>query len=101
MPYYVYRGYDAPHARDLRDRLRPVHREHLKDPTFGVEAIAGGMLMSDDGMCVIGSMIVVRADDRAQVARFVEADPYTQGNVFNRTEILRWDWGFGLPAGNF
>jgi uncharacterized protein YciI len=43
-------------------------------------------------------MIVVRAESRAQVIQFMEADPYAQGDIFGRSEIERWDWGLGLPA---
>lgn len=98
MPYFVYRCYDAPGVGEVRDRLRPSHREHLHSGAFGVEALAGGRLTSDDGTRVIGTMIVVRAESRAQVAQFMKADPYAQGGIFDRTEIERWDWGFGLPA---
>lgn len=98
MPYFVYRCYDAPGMGDVRERTRPAHREHLRDVTMGVEVLAGGRLMSDDGTRVIGTMIVVRADNRADVARFMEADPYAQAGIFGRTEIERWDWGIGAPA---
>lgn len=98
MPYFVYRCYDAPGMGDVRDRTRPAHREHLRNVAMGVEVLAGGRLMSDDGARVIGTMIVVRADNRAQVARFMEADPYAEAGIFGRTEIERWDWGIGSPA---
>jgi uncharacterized protein YciI len=98
MPYFVYRCYDAPGMGEVRDRLRPAHREHLRNVALGVEALAGGRLTSDDGTRVIGTMIIVSAESRAQVAQFMEADPYMQGGIFGRTEIERWDWGLGLPA---
>lgn len=98
MPYFVYRCYDAPGMGEVRERLRPAHREHLRNVALGVEVLAGGRLTSEDGTRVIGTMIVVRADSRDQVAQFMEADPYAQGGIFGRTEIERWDWGLGLPA---
>jgi len=98
MPYFVYRCYDAPGMEGVRDRLRPSHREHLREITFGVEAVAGGRLMSDDGAVVIGTMIIFRAENSARVAQFMEADPYAKGGIFDRAEIERWDWGLGTPA---
>ena len=55
------------------------------------------MLLSDDGTGIAGSMLIVRADDIASAERFMQADPYAQGNIFCRVEIERWDWGIGAP----
>lgn len=98
MPYFVYRCYDLPGMGEVRERTRPAHREHLRSGAFGVDVLAGGRLMDDAGTGVIGTMIIVHAEDRPQVARFLKADPYAQRGIFARTEIERWDWGLGLPA---
>jgi uncharacterized protein YciI len=100
MPFYVYRCYDLPGTTpEYRDSIRPAHREHLQSGAFGVEVLAGGRLMSDDGAHVLGTMIIVRANERDKVVQFAAADPYAQAGIFNRTEIERWDWGIGLPTG--
>lgn len=102
MSFYVFRGYDAEGVAEVRERLRPAHREHLRSVRYGVEAVAGGMLKDEQDTHVIGSLLVLRAQDRHAVEQYVASDPYTDGHVFARTEIERWDLGFGLgvtPSG--
>ena len=37
------------------------------------------------------------ARERADVERFVAADPYSAADVFERVEIRAWRWGLGAP----
>jgi uncharacterized protein YciI len=96
-------GYFAIHATDkpghgaLRERLREGHRAYLRAPgATAVEVVLGGPLLDDDGR-MNGTLLVVRAPDRAAVERFLAGDPYSRGALFERVDIRAWRWGIGLP----
>ncbi|MFV3077311.1 YciI family protein [Niveispirillum fermenti] len=98
MPYFAFRGYDAPGSDAIRQRERPAHRTYLVTEKFGVHAVAGGMLVSDHGDRTIGSMVILQAPDRAALLRFLEDEPFMAAGLFERVEIERWDWGLGAPV---
>ncbi|WP_081486319.1 YciI family protein [Nitrospirillum viridazoti] len=98
MPYFAFRGYDAVGSDAIRQRERPAHRAYLTTEKFGVRAVAGGMLVSDDGERTIGSLVILQAPDRASLMRFLEDEPFTASGLFERVEIERWDWGLGVPV---
>ena len=97
-------GYFAIHASDkpglgaLRDSLRESHRAYLRavSPT-GVDVVFGGPLLDDAGN-MNGTLLVVRAPDRAAVERFLAGDPYSRGSLFERVDIRAWRWGLGQPG---
>ena len=97
-------GYFAIHATDkpglgaLRDRLRESHRSYLRAPSAtGVEVVLGGPLL-DGADNMNGTLLVVRAPDRAAVERFLADDPYSRGSLFERVDIRAWRWGLGQPV---
>lgn len=97
MPYFAFRGYDAHGAEAIREAERPAHRTYLVTEKFGVRAVAGGMLISDDGQQTIGSLVILESPDRASLLKFLEDEPFTAAGLFERVEIERWDWGLGAP----
>jgi hypothetical protein len=46
---------------------------------------------------MIGTLLILDAEDRAAVERFLAGDPYAKAGLFTKTELLHWQWGFGAP----
>ena len=99
MPYFVYRGHDAPGQRGIRDRVRELHRQFIRVSRPDCRCVAGGPLRDDAGGMMIGTLLVFEAKDRDCVIQFMAGDPYNQENLFSRVEIWAWDWGLGTPQG--
>lgn len=98
MPYFIFRGYDDPErSAEIRARVRPGHRAYIREPHYGVRAIAGGMVVTDDSDRAHGTMLILQAPDRTAAMRYLEGDPYWEAGLFARFEVDRWDWGLGTP----
>lgn len=61
---------------------------------LGVRAVAGGMLISDDGERTIGSLVILQASERSSLMRFLEDEPFAAARLFYKVEFERWDWAF-------
>ena len=95
--YFVIHASDKPGLGARRDSLRESHRAYLRAPgATAVEVVLGGPLLDDAGR-MNGTLLVVRATDRAAVERFVADDPYSRGALFERVDIRAWRWGLGQP----
>ena len=46
---------------------------------------------------MMGSLLILEADDRASAEAFVAKDPYTLAGLFARADISRWNWTMGAP----
>ncbi|MDX2265626.1 MAG: YciI family protein [Hyphomicrobiales bacterium] len=79
----------------LRAETRPAHLEYLS--SLGDAVRAGGALLSADGERVIGSMLIVEADDLAAARSISANDPYTLAGVFESVEIHPWRQAVGAP----
>ena len=98
MPYFIFRGYDAPAiAAEIRARVRPDHRAYIREVHHGVRAVAGGMVVTDHAEGVTGTMLILEGPDRAVIMRYLAGDPYWDAGLFARYEVDRWDWGLGPP----
>jgi uncharacterized protein YciI len=98
MPYFVFCAHDKPGAGDARARVREQHRAYIRIAQDRCRCVAGGPLMDEAGLAMVGSLLVLEAHDRAAVEQFVAGDPYAAENIFSRTDIWRWNWGLGLPT---
>jgi uncharacterized protein len=78
---------DKPDSEALRLANREAHLQYVVSQDY-VEI--GGPLVSDDGETMIGSLLLLHTQDRAQAEAFVENDPYHKAGLFARTEIHRW-----------
>lgn len=97
--YFAVFALDKPGRLAAREAARERHRAYLRAPNpHGVEAVLGGPLCDEQGR-MNGTLLVLRARSRADVERFVEADPYNAADVFGRVEIRAWRWGLGAPLG--
>ena len=58
-----------------------------------------GPLLDDDGETMIGSLLVIEAEDPEAARRFAEADPYARAGLFERVEIHPFRWLLGEGPG--
>ncbi|MDR3516626.1 MAG: YciI family protein [Azospirillaceae bacterium] len=97
MPYFVFIGRDRAESAALREEKRPAHRAYIRVAQAGCTVVAGGPLVGDDGQPMTGTLLVLKAEDRAAALRFLAGDPYAQARLFESTALTRWAWGLGNP----
>lgn len=96
MPYFCVYGVDRQGTAELRAHLRPEHRERLRHHDQPVQVRVGGPLTDATGR-MIGTMLVIEAEDRSQVERYMEGDPYVISDLFDTLIISGFNWGLGQP----
>lgn len=86
------------HDRDdgapIRAANRPTHLEWLKASGIPI----AGPLLDATGEGMVGSLLIVEADDEAGVRAIIGEDPYAKAGLFKSTEIRPWRWVIGKPA---
>jgi uncharacterized protein len=87
MPYMI-ETWDKPGSLDLRARLRPAHLEYLD--AHKTLLLACGAKLDEAGEPAGGGLYVVDLDTREAAQRFIDADPFHQGGLFERVVIQRW-----------
>lgn len=95
MPHFVLHCIDSESAA----ALRPVHREaHLAHVTGSGKTRIAGRLQNADGE-VIGSLLIIEAENAQAANAFSLADPFRQLGVWRSVEITPYDMSFvDLPA---
>ena len=93
--YFAISCIDKPGALDNRKEHRPAHIEYLT--ALGALVKFAGPYLDEDGETMIGSLIIIEADDRATAEVFVASDPYTKAELFESVEIRPWKWAIGNP----
>jgi uncharacterized protein YciI len=83
LTHFVLRCVDAPEVKAQRAALREAHVAHVRGA--GVTKLAGPLL--DERGEIVGSMLVIEAEDLAAAQAFAAEDPYNQGGVFQSVEI--------------
>ena len=85
--FFVIDCKDKPNHLTVRLENREAHLNYLKD--FEQQLImAGPFLDADDQM--IGSMLIMAFNNRAEVEDFCAADPYTLAGLFEKVSIRPW-----------
>jgi uncharacterized protein YciI len=87
MPYLI-ETFDKPHTQALRQALRDKHLDYLEENKALL--LACGAKLEDDGSGGSGSVYILDVDMRSEAEKFVNADPYALGGLFERTIITRW-----------
>jgi len=96
MAYFCVYALDRPGTGALRQSLRPSHRERLRSHDHPVSVRIGGPLRNETGD-MVGTMLVIEADEKRQVESYFEGDPYVTAGLFASVDIHHFDWGLGLP----
>ncbi|HET8746328.1 MAG TPA: YciI family protein [Ramlibacter sp.] len=93
--YFVVLGTDAEGKQELRQELRPRHREWLREhPGHAVTVLHGGPTLDCEGD-MDGTLLIVEAANRQAVEAFVAADPYVRHGLFHQLQVRRWAWSLG------
>jgi uncharacterized protein YciI len=94
MPLYVITFMDKPGMLEARVAARDRHLAYLRET--GVTKAAGPFLNAEGQM--VGSMLIVEADDEAGARAFAAGDPYTAAGLYDEAEVRAWRHGYGtLP----
>lgn len=96
MPYFIVYAYDHEGMLEQRQALRPAHRARLRQHEHPVSVHVGGPLLSPEGG-MIGTMLVIEANDQTAVETFVAGDPYVVAGLYRQCEITPFAWGLGAP----
>ena len=90
MQFAIY-ALDKKDHLDVRLANRAAHLEFLKNhdtENTPVQVLTAGALRSDEDFeKMIGSLVVVQADSKAQVQNFCDQDPYAKAGLFETVTI--------------
>ncbi len=78
----------------LADALRQAH--HAYQATVMDRFVTRGPLLSDDGLAIRGSLMIMEYPDRAALDAFWDAEPLQSGGVFGEVRISRWRYGAAI-----
>lgn len=90
LPLYVLHCIDRPGSAGARATHRDAHLAHVRGS--GVTKLAGPML--DEAGQIVGSLVIVEADDMAAAREFSAGDPYSKAGVFERVDIRPFRLGY-------
>lgn len=83
--YWVIHCLDAPDALALRAQHRAAHSAHLTSGS--VRAVLAGPLLAGDGLGPEGSLLVLAAEQREDVERWLADDPFTVAGVWRQVSL--------------
>jgi uncharacterized protein YciI len=81
-------AYDGTDKDALQRRLA-ARKAHLADATklkAQGKLIEGGAILNDEGQ-MIGSTLYMKFDNRDELQEWIDNDPYTKGNVWEKVEV--------------
>ena len=83
---FIISARDKPGALDLRMATRKAHFDYAIET--GQVRLGGPYL--DDAGNMIGSMIILEADDLAAAQAWQKNDPYAKAGLFQSAEVTPW-----------
>jgi uncharacterized protein YciI len=87
---------DKPDSHELRLQNRAAHLDYLRLNSGSIKTC--GPFLSDDGTRMIGSLLVIEAEDRGTVDALLKRDPYRAVDLFQSIEVRPWRWVIGAPV---
>lgn len=93
---FVIEARDKAGALELRMQTRSAHLDYLKKLGDGL-VLAGPFLDDDEKPC--GSLVVIKADDLGAAKAIAARDPYVDAELFETSEVRRWNWAINAPEG--
>ncbi len=85
---------DKPNSLEIRMATRLDHVAYLKSLGDNLK-FAGPFLGADEKPN--GSLVVIKADDRAAAEAMAANDPYAKAGLFQSVEIRTWNWTMNNP----
>ncbi len=95
---FVVLCFDRPGSEGIRQATREAHLEFVA--ASGERVKAAGPFTSDDGSKMIGSMLVIEAESRADAEAWAALDPYARAGLFEDVEVRAWRWLINPPEDN-
>ncbi|MBV2141921.1 YciI family protein [Falsochrobactrum sp. TDYN1] len=86
---------DKPDHLQVRLDTRPAHLDYLNG--LGETLQFAGPFLDEDGK-PNGSLVVVKAADKAQAEKIAANDPYALAGLFSDATICPWNWSINNPA---
>jgi uncharacterized protein YciI len=87
---------DKPGNQELRLQNRAAHLDYLRLNNETVKAC--GPFLTEDGKQMVGSLLVLEAEDRSAAEAVLARDPYRAAELFQSIEIRPWRWVVGAPV---
>ena len=84
MNFVLYCVDKAGHG-SIRTDNRPAHLDYLKSKLDRI--LLAGPMLGDDGATVLGSLLLIEANDRAAAEAFAAGDPYAKAELFESVTI--------------
>lgn len=76
---------DKPGHLEVRLANRAAHLDYARPNAD--KMLAGGPLLADDGVTMVGSLILIELPDRAAAEAMMADDPYVRAGLFQSVEI--------------
>ncbi len=90
---------DKPDHGDLRQRVRPVHKDYLA--AVADRMAFAGPLTHDDGKTMLGSLLVIDFASRDAAHAWLAEEPFTKAGLYASTTIHAfvnlWPQKAGFP----
>jgi uncharacterized protein YciI len=93
--HYVAICLDKPDSHELRLANRIAHLDYLRANSKTIKSC--GPFLSDDGDAMVGSMLIIEAENRDGVDTVLAQDPYRKAGLFDSIEVRGWRCVIGCP----
>ncbi len=85
----------APNFAAMREKDLQAHLDYLHSRKDIL--VVSGATLTDDGKGVIGSMLIINVQSRAEAEAFSDGDPFTKAGMFKSVTITRMRKGQWNP----
>ncbi|MGV0909867.1 YciI family protein [Martelella sp. FOR1707] len=87
MAFFLMRCLNNPDVHELREKIRPQHREWVSSGGNGlVSVLIGSALLGEDGRSC-GNFGILEAKTRADAEAFAEGDPFRKAGIVAEIEL--------------
>lgn len=77
----------APNFAAMRDKELQAHLDYLRSRKNIL--VVSGATLTDDGKEIIGSLLIVNVNSRAEAKAFADGDPFAKAGMFKGMTITR------------
>lgn len=92
--YFAAHCLDRPGSVDLRLATRARHLKYIDG--LGDKVALAGPYLNEAG-APVGSLLIFKAETRAEVETMLSNDPYNRVDLFDSVEIRPWAWVIHPP----
>ncbi|KAI9014738.1 hypothetical protein BC832DRAFT_546274 [Gaertneriomyces semiglobifer] len=84
----VAKDFEDADAPNRRQAIRPSHLQRASKDIAAGTILEGGAIMDDAGSKMIGSVMIVKMDSKADVEKYIREDPYVVNRVWETWQVL-------------